>query len=65
VKLKVRHKPMEDGSRAINVMGHFHGLAMVTCRYTGVRLAPGTYEIRLVEAVDAIKRLVELTMQGR
>lgn len=64
VKLKVRHKPMEDGSRAIDALGHFDGLAKATCRYTGVRLTPGTYEIRLVEAVEALKRLVELTMQG-
>jgi hypothetical protein len=64
VRLKVRHKPLEDGARAIDAVGLFDGGAKVTCRYTGVRLTPGTYEIRLVEAVDALKRLVELTMQG-
>lgn len=64
VKLKVRHKPLEDGSRAVDALGFFDGGAKATCRYTGVQLTPGTYEIRLLEAVEAVKRLVERTLQG-
>ena len=64
VRLKVRHKPLDDGSRAIDAYGLFDGAAKVTTRSTGISLTPGTYEVRLPEAVQQVRRLVEQTRLG-
>jgi hypothetical protein len=64
VKLKVRHKPLDDGSRAIDAVGFFDGGSKATCRSLGVSLTPGNYEIRLPEAIAALRRLVERSLLG-
>lgn len=64
IKLKVRHKALDDGSRAIDVVGYFDGSAKEVTRATGMTLTPGTFEIRLPEAVDVAKQLVQRSLQG-
>lgn len=64
VKLKVRHKPLDDGSRAIDAIGCFDRAGKASCRATGVSLTAGNYEIRLPEAIAALRDLVELARRG-
>lgn len=64
IKLKVRHKAREDGSRAIDVYGRFEGPQKDATRSTGIALTPGTYEIRLDEAMQEALQLVERARQG-
>ena len=65
VVLKVRSRPSADGSRAIDVFGLFDGAARVVSRSTGVSLTPGNYEVRIPEAIQEAKRLVELARSGQ
>lgn len=64
IKLKVRHKAREDGSRPIDVLGRFEGAGKDVSRSTGIALTPGTYEIRLEEALQEAVRLAERARQG-
>lgn len=64
VKLKVRHKPREDGSRAIDIVANFNAAQSPSTRFSGVTLSPGNYEIRLEEARSAAPRLVKRASEG-
>ncbi|MEA5474249.1 hypothetical protein VB716_08445 [Synechococcus sp. CCY9201] len=64
IRLKVRSRPLEDGSRPVDVFGHFDQLERVTSRATGVAITPGNFEIRLPEARAAAEALVSRALEG-
>lgn len=64
VRLKVRHRAQQDGSRPVDAVGFFDATTRVTTRYTGVTLSPGNYEIRLQEAEQKLRELVKQARQG-